>query len=320
MENINGAKVLITGASGFIGSSLAVKLKALGAEIHGVSTRKQERSLNVDTWHKGDLSDVTTARRIVKESSPRFIFHLAAVASGKLELSLAQQTYHNNLTSTVNMLTAATESQVERMIVAGSMEEPENGAEKMVPSSPYAASKYAGTMYAKMFNRVYGTPVVIPRIFKVYGPGDKNVKRLLPYVIQSLYKGHKPQLTHGSRAVDWIYIDDLVEALVAMTTAKKIDGQIIDLGSGKAYSVRQVAEKIETTIDSGVKIEFGKIPDRKFEYDRVADLRPAKRLLNWEPTVTIDAGLKKTITWYKQYFSAGNILLLLSEAYPMWAI
>lgn len=304
MRSITGKKVLVTGASGFVGSNLSARLKELGAEIYGVSTRKQEASPVVDKWYTGDLADLETTRSLIKKSSPHLIFHLAAFASGRLDLNLIPKTYHNNLTSTINILTAATEAEVERVILAGSMEEPEDGREGLIPSSPYAASKYAGTIYAKMFNQLYGTPVTIPRIFKVYGPGDENLNRLLPYVIQSLFEGKKPSLTNGSRIIDWIYIGDLVEALVTMAKAEGVDGQTIDVGSGKAFSVQEVVKKIESIIDNGIQIEFGELPDRKFEYDRIADISRAKQLLNWEPAVSIDMGLKKTVAWYKNYFAA----------------
>lgn len=292
---LSGKRVLVTGASGFIGRRLCEKLKQQQTEVFAVSRKKRKQTKAVDKWFKGDLVDFEFTKSVIKESNSELIFHLAAFVSGCRDSKAVFPTFHNNVTATVNMLMASLESDVRRFILAGTMEEPNH--DKPVPVSPYAASKWANTVYARMFHKLYDTPIAIARIFMVYGPGDQN-DRLVPYVIQSLLRDEKPRLTSGRRLVDWIFIDDVVEGLIQMGQAKDIEGKAIELGSGKQYSIRQICKKIEHLMDSEVQIEFGELPDRPFEKERVANLTRAKIMLDWEPKVGINEGLKKTIAWF----------------------
>ena len=142
-----------------------------------------------------------------------------------------------------------TESGCDRIVLAGSLEEPElDRGTTVTPSSPYAAAKWASSAYSQMFYELYQTPVVTAKIFMVYGP-EQNPRFLIPTTISSVINGISPKLSSGKRPIDWIYIDDLISGLIAMATATDIDGCTIDLGTGKLSTIREVVERIVNWID-----------------------------------------------------------------------
>src|SRR3954468_18955446 len=161
------ACVLITGASGFLGAALCRLLASYGAEVHGVS-RRARGGQGASRWWQGSLADAGFVRTLVADVRPKFIFHLAGAVTGVRDLEAVMPTFEGNLTGTMNLLTAAATSKCGRVVMAGSLEEPDGPDEP--PSSPYAASKAAAYSYAQMFQAVYGLSVVVPRVYLVYGP------------------------------------------------------------------------------------------------------------------------------------------------------
>jgi len=183
-------RVLITGARGFIGAHLCQRLVAAGAVVQGVSRHSNfaERPPNME-WLTVDLTDLGAVRQMMRTSAPDVVFHLAGHVTGSQALTDVEPTFTQNLTSTVNLLISAAETDRSRVLVAGSMHEPDADDSEGIPSSPYAASKWACTAYARMFHRLYQFPVVIARPMMVYGPRQWDVTKLLPYVIKSLLNG-----------------------------------------------------------------------------------------------------------------------------------
>src|SRR5262249_24420859 len=139
-----GEKILVTGATGFIGTHLCRRLGEGGAEVHGVSRVAQPREESGPRWWQGDLAELSTVRDLLTAIRPTVVFHLASHVAGARDAGLVFPTFRSNLTSTVNLLTVATEVQCRRIVLAGSMEEPEPGNADAIPSSPYAVAKWAG--------------------------------------------------------------------------------------------------------------------------------------------------------------------------------
>ena len=293
-----GRTVMVTGAGGFIGSRLCVRLNELGAKVHGVSRRRRKDG-GVFRWWQAELDDEVATRRLVDSVAPDIIFHLASLVSGKREMKYVLPTLQSNLLSTVNLLISATENECSRIVLAGSLEEAEGDIGTAAPSSPYAAAKGAASMYARLFHRLYGTPVVTARLFMVYGPDQKDLAKLVPYVILSLLRGQSPQLMSGTREVDWIYVDDVVDAYLALASRLGIDGETIDVGTGRLTSVHGVVEQLTSIIQPDVRPEFGSVEDRAFERVRVADVDHTYGLTGWRPKTTLDQGLRQTIDWYR---------------------
>jgi nucleoside-diphosphate-sugar epimerase len=300
MEHLqfSSRRVLVTGASGFIGKHLVERLLESSTEVHAVSRQVQCEDLDGVTWWKADLADVDEAYHLLSSIRPDFIFHLASHVAGGRDIALVRPTFRSNLLSTVNLLTAAAEVGCKRLIITGSLEEPDisSGA---VPCSPYAAAKSAGSAYARMFHALYGVPVVILRLFMVYGPGQRDGRKLVPYVIQSLLRGESPLLSSGTREVDWIYIDDVVNGLLKAAHADGIEGSTIDIGSGELVSVREVVERLTDQINPGVIPQFGALAERPLEQLRVANVLNSFSKLQWRPSVTLQEGLMRMVAWYQ---------------------
>lgn len=299
-----GARILVTGGTGFIGSRLLTRLCDMDVHVHAVSREQQSEMPSNVEWYQGDLADLPTARSLVKAVKPHVIYHLAGHVVGGRGSEAIVPTFHCNLASTVNLLTAAQSIGCNRFILSGSLEEPSLHAGEGVPSSPYAVTKWASSAYARMFHALYQFPAVILRVFMVYGPGQRDLNKLIPYVIASFLRGHAPELTSGQRAIDWIYVDDVVDALLAAALARNVEGRTIDVGSGKTETVRGVVQTIARLLEQDEAPIFGTRPDRPLEQVRVADPQAAEKFLRWTPQVSLGEGLKRTIDWYERNLGA----------------
>jgi UDP-glucose 4-epimerase len=298
-DNFFGKKVLITGASGFIGSHLTRRLTSLGAEIYAVSRVYRPNEKTGITWLQGDLSNLDTVRDVVRSTKPDLIFHLASFVKGARDLENVLPTFRSNLMSQVNLMVAAAEEECDRFITTGSMEEPGPGDPLFLPNSPYSAAKWAASAYGKMFYALYQFPVVSLRIFMVYGPGQQDLSKLIPYVILSLLRGQAPQLSSGERQVDWIYVNDVVDGILTAAQTSKIEGKTIDIGSGRLISIKSIIQLLVEYVNPKIKPLFGSLQDRPLEVIRVANLENTFSQIGWRPKTDLKDGLKLTIEWYK---------------------
>lgn len=294
-------KVLVTGASGFIGAHLCDRLIREGAEVHAVSRQDHTGDKSGPRWWRADLSETAAVRRLLGATQPEVIFHLAGYPVGSRDLTHVIPSFHFNLLSAVNLFTSASEIGCRRFLLAGSLEEPQEGSPATVPSSPYAAAKWAASAYARMFHALYDFPVVILRIFMVYGPGQQDIKKLIPYVILSLLQGKAPKLSSGRREVDWIYVEDVIDGFLAAARCEGGEGATVDIGSGRLVSIRKVVEQLVRLTDSKIEPQFGVLVDRPFEQVRVADTAATRKLINWEPSIPVEKGLGLTVDWYRTH-------------------
>lgn len=296
LSSLSGTKVLVTGASGFIGHPLCQRLQQYQAEVFGVSRFQRESNRSM-RWIQADVADLDEMQRIVTSVKPDLLFHLAADSSASRSLEAVRSTLQGNLVSTVNLLTLMTEVGG-RVILAGSLEEPDEG-EFSIASSPYAASKWASTIYAQMFQQLYHLSIVKARIFMVYGAGQLNFKKLIPYVTMALLNGEAPQLSSGQRLIDWIYVDDVVDGLIAAALSPQ-DG-VFELGSGTLTSIAEIVQRLNQMINPKIQPLFGALPDRPMEQVRVANIADSMSKLNWQPKVSLEEGLARTVAWYAAY-------------------
>ncbi len=289
--------VLLTGATGFIGPHVARQLGALGVEVVATHRTDTLEGLPV-TWVQCDLADGAEVAQVVGDVKPSVILHLASFVAGARTLDLVEPTFSGNLVSTVNLLTSAVEAGVDRVVLAGSLEEPEGDAATAIPSSPYAAAKWAASAYARMFHALYDLDVVTARIFMVYGPGQRDERKLVPYVVNALLDGETPALGPGTRPVDWVYVEDVAAGLIRMTTAPNLSGSRVDLGSGETHTVKDVVLELARLSGDGETPQFGAVGDRAMEQIRVADTEGTRKALNWAPETPLSEGLQATIDWY----------------------
>lgn len=294
----SGKRVLVTGATGFIGKYLCEALVELGAEVHGTSRSGSVRRTTggVKLWQV-DLTDLQSTQDVISQVHPHLIYHLAGMVTAQQALELIFPMLYTNLVGTINVLLSAKAERCQRVVVTGSAEEPSVPGE--IPTSPYAAAKYSATLYSLMFFRLYDLPVVVARLFMGYGPGqDQN--KLVPYVIRSLLQGNNPKLSNGDRICDFIYVLDIVRGLLLLGLRGGVDGRIVDLGSGRGTSVREIVDLLVELIGCSAKPQFGALPDRLGERSCVADIATTQALLDWTPAWSLQDGLRCTIDWIKQ--------------------
>lgn len=303
----SGERILVTGASGFIGSHLVRRLIGTGAEVHAVSRNVHPDAGDRVRWWQADLAEFEEARDLLASIKPDLIFHLASHVTGSREVSLIKPTFRSNLMSTVWLLTAAHELGCGRIILTGSMEEPDLENPDAVPSSPYAVAKWAARAYARMFQVFHHLPIVILRVFMVYGPAQRDLRKLVPYVILSFLRDEPPKLTSGLRPIDWVYVEDVVEALLAAGHAPNIDGTTLDIGSGNLVPIRAVVENLVRLMAPRVQPQFGVIAERPLEQVRTAETRSTHALLDWVARTPLEEGLKRTVDWYARQFRAGQL-------------
>ena len=275
--DIAGRRLLVTGASGFIGTRLCQRAASLGAIVHAVS-RRPSRGVPRDVrWESVDLIDTAATEALIRRVRPDLVAHLASEVSGGRDRDLIVPMLQSNLVATVNVMLAADAAGCRRVVLAGSMEEPDFGQGDALPQSPYAAAKWAAHAYARLFHAVYELPVVHLRLFMVYGPGQRDLRKLVPYVTVSLLRGVAPQLMSGERQVDWVYVDDVVDAFLAAMVAPLAVGKSLDIGSGELVRVQGCVARLQRLVGAKIEPVFGSVPDRKLERVRVANLGPAQR-------------------------------------------
>jgi UDP-glucose 4-epimerase len=291
-----GRTVVVTGGVGFIGSALSNALARHGAEVHTVSRRAADGLPPGRHWQV-DLTDAEAVSDLVRETRPDYVFHLASHVMGAPDLHHVLPAFHGNLHTTVNLLTALAESGCTRMITTGSLVEPEGGS-RGIPNSPYAAAKWASSDYARMFHALYGFPVSIARVFMVYGPGQQDMTKLVPYVISCVLRGEPPKVTSGTHRIDWIYVDDVVEGFLQLALAPGAEGASVDFGSGEPVTIRELVDELCAQMGGAVQPLYGALADRPLEPIRVADVAESARQIGWSPSVDLVEGLSRTIAWY----------------------
>lgn len=306
-------RVLVTGASGFIGRRLTRRLIEADAQVWaGV------RSLNDRRWIERsvtlpqdvrllafDVRDAGAVRSALDQAAPQIVFHLAAVGVTDTGvdpfLALAV-----NVGGAINLLSVLRERDVDarRVVLVGTCHEygARETREGLDPFNTYAASKVAAWAFGRAFWRAHGLPVVTARLFQVYGPGQP-VHTLIPAAVQAALAGRDFPMTAGEQARDFIYVDDAVDGLIAVAAATGIDGQSIDLGTGVTHTVRHVVERIWALTGASGDIQVGALPYRAGgPITLTADAGRTTRLTGWRAQIDLDDGLRVTIRDYLNPF------------------
>lgn len=288
--------LLVTGASGFVGQALLAELGLGNEPIVAVSRQPRAPAGGVE-WVGCDLGDPVAVDRLLEHYRPRTVFHLASWVSGRREIEHVRTAFASNLVPSVHLLVACVRSGVARVVVAGSMEEPDLASGE-VAASPYAAAKACQTLYARSLHALYGLPVVIARIFMAYGPGQRDPSKLVPYAIRENLAGRPARLASGTRPIDWVYVDDVARGLAVLSRAPGIEGESFDLGSGTAVTTGAVATEIAARLGAPPPV-LGALPDRPLETVRRADVERTASRTGFRPRVPLGEGLERTIAYYR---------------------
>ncbi len=306
-------KVLVTGAGGFIGSHLTERAVELGA-----CTRAFVHYNSMETWgwldHSplkgemeviaGDISDRDSVRRAVQGVD--VVFHLAALIGIPYSYHVPASYVRTNVEGTLNVLQAALEANVERVVHTSTSEV--YGTAQYVPideqhplqgQSPYSATKIGADKLAEAFYCSFGLPVVTLRPFNAYGP-RQSARAVIPTIVTQCMVGDVVRLGNLHPTRDLSYVADTVEGFICAANSSKAIGQVVNVGSGQEISIGDLAYKIAALMGKPVEIESEKVRGRpeKSEVERLcASNDRASELLGWKPRFSLDAGLRLTIDW-----------------------
>lgn len=312
MSRIDERKVLITGASGFIGSHLTRLLLHQGAEV-SIVVRYNSIEHNVRLspfWEDVEIfeADIRNIESLQPLHSKKFdyIFHLAAynhVGNSFLHVGEALETNSNG---TVNLL--ETIQDYKKFVYISTSEvygqqDPIPFVEHMYPhpNSPYSVGKYAGELYSLMKQRQSNNPIVVIRPFNAFGP-YQSTRAVIPELIDKCLRGVPIMTTEGKQTREFNFVTDLAEGIVLAALSDKVIGEIINLGTGKDIAIRDVANLIYKKTGSKSELRIGALPTRPNEIWKMSsDSTKAKEILGWEPKVSFEEGLDVTIEWFRNY-------------------
>ena len=301
-------RVLLTGATGFLGCHLARRLLASGARVYALLRKGTGRHRIADIIPmievvEGDLLDAESVGKAVERVAPSIVYHLAAFGVDR-PLEDPGRAAAVNVVGTVHLLEALRRQPPQRFVYTGTCYEfsdcegPVGPEMRPNPANLYAATKLAGGLMCDTYRRMYGMPAVVVRPFQCYGPWQ-GPRPLIPSIILRLSKGERVPLTSGRQIRDFVYVDDVIEGLLLAGTRTEAVGEAFHFGSGRGASVREVAELVQALMGLQDRLDFGALPHRAGEvWDLRADNTRATALLGWEPRTSLEDGLRRTIEWY----------------------
>jgi len=319
--NWQGKKVLVTGAGGFIGSHLVENLVVLGVEVRAfvrynsrndqglIELLPTEVKGNIEVV-LGDLRDSETVREAVNGID--IIFHLAALIAIPYSYLHPREVVETNIIGTLNMLNAARDYGMEKIIHTSTSEV--YGTAQYVPidekhplqgQSPYSASKIGADMLAESYYRSYDMPIAIIRPFNTYGP-RQSARAVIPTIISQALTKEEILLGSLHPTRDYTYVGDVVEAFIKVAESPSSIGEVINIGSNFEIPIGDIAAKVLSMVGKNKQIvtDPRRIRPGKSEVERLwCDSTKAKELLGWEPKVSFDEGLNRTIKWISDYLS-----------------
>jgi nucleoside-diphosphate-sugar epimerase len=308
-------RYLVTGGAGFIGSNTVDELVRRG---HGVvvvddlSAGKEENladSRSKITFIKGSITDLETVQRATQQAD--YVIHLAARTSVPRSVKDPLETNRINIEGTLNVLLAARDNQVRRVVIAASSSAygetptlPKKETMQPVPISPYGVTKYVAELYAFVFGRCYGLETVCLRYFNIFGPRqdpDSPYSGVLSRFATAFLDGEQPVVFgDGEQTRDFTYVENAVQANLLACEATDVAGQTFNVGTGARISLNRTLELLRKI--SGKHLEAKYDPPREGDIrDSQADISQAKQNLGYEPSVEFEEGLQKTFDWYREH-------------------
>jgi len=308
---LKGENVLVTGGAGFIGSTLVRELLKRGANVivydnflYGNKCNLAEIEDSVKIV-KGDVLSWKIYHTI-KEYKVKYVFHLAAEPYVPHSYDNPEKFFDVNVKGTMNVLTACKTLDVKRIVHFSSSEVygiaqyvPMDEKHPTLPLSTYAVSKLAADRLCFVFHHEHGIPVIILRPFNNYGPRETQ-PYVIPEIISQLARGKVVKLGNIKAKRDFTYVEDVARGAVDLMESDIPDGEVVNLGSNKAYSVKELAHLVGELMGyDEIEIEIESTRLRRLDVNLLqCDYRKAKKYIDWEPKVDIREGLKHTIEWY----------------------
>jgi nucleoside-diphosphate-sugar epimerase len=306
-------RYLVTGGAGFIGSNTVDELVRRGHSVvvlDDISAGKEENLAEVRskiTFIKGSITDLEIVQKAMQQAE--YVIHLAARTSVPRSVKDPIETNRINVDGTLNILVAARDNKVKRVVYAASSSAygetptlPKTESMQPVPISPYGVAKYVGELYAQTFGRCYGLENVSLRYFNIFGPRqdpDSPYSGVLSRFATAFLDDTQPVVYgDGEQTRDFTFVENAVAANLLACEAPGATGKVFNIGTGFSVSLNQTLELLRRI--SGKKLEAKYEPPRDGDiHDSLADITSAKEFLGYEPAILFEAGLQRTYEWYR---------------------
>jgi nucleoside-diphosphate-sugar epimerase len=303
---------LVTGGAGFIGSHLTEELVRRGHRVRVADSLITGKRSNLDhitgvEFLEGDVADLAFAKRAA--DGCEYVLHQAAIPSVPRSVSDPISSNRANVDGTLNMLVASRDAGVKRLVFAGSSSAygdtptlPKQEDMPTNPLSPYALQKVVGEQYLQLFTRLYGLETVSIRYFNVFGPRQdpsSPYSGVISVFATALIEGRSPRIHgDGEQTRDFTYVANVVDGVLRACEAPKASGEVINVATAGRISLNQLFYAMRKVIGGTVEPTYGE-PRKGDVRDSQADIRKAKALLGYEPIVSFDEGIARTIAWYR---------------------
>ena len=307
-------RIMITGASGFIGKHLVRKLLTNNYTIICLDLAFDDEFIfefgeKVEIM-EGDLLDVSLIKNLVKKYLPVYVYHLAGSKSRTNTITEFKSSHEINYLGTLNLFEQLINiNNLKLVTILGTIEEyghaesPFKEDSQELPNSAYGLSKLSTTKLAMIFSRQFNLPVMVLRPSIAYGP-SQGEEMFIPALIKNLIKKQPFKMTKGNQLRDFIYIDDLTNAMINGMSCSASKGHIFNIASGTSITIKDISLQIAQMINNAEYLLLGELPYRKFEImDYTVDIIKASTLLDWYPKTNLRDGLEKTIAFYKKMVS-----------------
>jgi nucleoside-diphosphate-sugar epimerase len=310
---------LVTGGAGFIGSHLCEELVRRGQRVRAVDsliTGKRENLAHVPQVElvEGDLADIAVAKRAVQGVD--YVLHQAAIPSVPRSVEDPITSNRANIDASLNVLVAARDARVRRVVYAGSSSAYGNAptlpkVETMgtAPLSPYALQKLVAEQYCQMFTKLYGLETVTIRYFNVFGPRQdpsSPYSGVISIFISALVEGRRPTIYgDGGHTRDFTYVANVVDGVLRACDAPAASGEVINVATGGRISLNQLFAAVRHLVDSTLDPIYAE-PRAGDVRDSQADISKARELLGYTPLVSFEDGLDRTVAWYRESKMAGR--------------
>lgn len=295
-------KLLIVGGTGFIGSNLAHKAveNAFNTTVLSLNSPTKDKQIESVEYLQADITNLDQLRERLSTYKFDYIVNLSGYIDHSRFLDGGRQIINTHFDGVQNLLQVLDWTYLKRFVQIGSSDEygdqvaPQSEDLRESPISPYSSGKLFSTQLLQMLYRTEELPIVILRLFLVYGPGQNN-KRFLPQIIEGCLSDSSFPASTGEQLRDFCYVDDISRGILMSLKNDDVKGKVVNLASGKSISIREIIELVRSIIGSGSP-EFGKIPYRVGENMALyADTTKARKLLNWVPEIEIEEGIRRTI-------------------------
>jgi UDP-glucose 4-epimerase len=311
-------RVIITGATGFVGANLTRRLLQAGAELHllvrrGYNVWRIQDICSEVRLYEVNLGDLETLFKLVHQIQPDWIFHLAVYGAYSLQTDVHQMA-QTNIVGTMNLVEACLKNGVEAFVNTGSSSEygykdhAPSETEWLEPNSYYAVTKASATLFCRYTAQSQNVCLPTLRLYSVYGPYEEPT-RLMPTLIQKGLQGELPPLVNPMIARDYVYVEDVVDAyLLAVTQPHQEPGAVYNVGTGIQTSLREVVDVARRVMNIPAEPAWGTMPNRQWDTTVwVANNHKIRTELGWQPRYTFEQGFRLIVDWFRKNRAAWNL-------------